>query len=80
MYTLVKLIVNGVQLATYLVATPGSNDRMDNAHIPQILSQLNEHASKWREIGTYLGFRQGEFNLIESKPLFLHGALGLGVG
>ena len=49
---------------------------MEDAHIPRILSQLNEHASKWREIGTYLGFRQGELNLIESKPLLLQGAPG----
>ena len=52
------------------------NDRLEEAHLQQILGKLNEHASKWREIGTYLGFQPGELNSIESKPLLLMGAPG----
>ena len=52
------------------------NDRLEEAHLQKILGKLNEHASKWREIGTYLGFRPGELDVIQSKPLLLTGAPG----
>ena len=52
------------------------NDRLEEAHLQQILGRLNEYASKWREIGTYLGFRPGELDVIQSKPLLLTGAPG----
>ena len=43
-----------------------------NSHA-QLLQQLSEHASEWREIGTHLGFRQGELNNIEHTPTHITG-------
>ena len=40
----------------------------DNHHAT-LLSQLSIHAAKWREIGTYLGFKQGELDNIQSSVL-----------
>ena len=36
-----------------------------------LLKQLKQHADKWREIGTYLGFTQGELDYIQAGPLHL---------
>ena len=44
----------------------------ESHHLSKLLCQLNPHASKWREIGTHLGFRQGELDNIEHKPLLLN--------
>ena len=41
-----------------------------------LFEQLGPHAAKWREIGTYLGFRQPELNLIQSSPANFMGAPG----
>lgn len=68
--------VNVTGFSFILIKGCNSDDRLQEAHLPQILTKLNEHASKWREIGTFLGFRPGELNLIESKPLLLTGAPG----
>jgi hypothetical protein len=48
----------------------------ESDHLSKLLHQcqLNDHASKWREIGTHLGFRQGELDNIQGKPsLFTEG-------
>ena len=37
-------------------------------HHAALLSQLKTHAAKWRGIGTFLGFCQGELDTIASKP------------
>ena len=44
----------------------------ESDHLSTLLHKLNPHASKWREIGTHLGFRQGELDNIEHKPLLLN--------
>ena len=44
----------------------------ESDHLSKLLCQLNPHASKWREIGTHLGFLQGELDNIEHKPLLLN--------
>ena len=44
--------------------------------LPSLVEQLWPHAAKWREIGTYLGFRQTELNLIQTSPMHLMGAPG----
>ena len=44
----------------------------ESDHLSNLLCKLNPHASKWREIGTHLGFRQGELDNIEHKPLLLN--------
>ena len=38
--------------------------RLSDHHMSSLLHQLSEHAVKWREIGTYLGFRPGELDNI----------------
>ena len=40
-------------------------------HHTKLLSQLKIHAAKWRDIGTYLGFGQGELDIIQSKPMLV---------
>ena len=46
-------------------------------HHTKLLDQLKLHATKWRNIGTYLEFQQGELDIIESKPMLLvQGPLG----
>ena len=44
----------------------------ESNHLSKLLCKLNLYASKWREIGTHLGFRQGELDNIEHKPLLLN--------
>ena len=49
-------------------------DQCNTLHHASLLAQLTDHAAKWRDIGTHLGFRQGELHNIESKPSLQHGA------
>ena len=42
----------------------------------RLVEQLGAHAAKWKEIGTYLGFRQTELTLIQNSPMHLMGAPG----
>ena len=41
---------------------------------PSLYEKLKEHSYKWKEIGTLLGFRPGELNNIEARPLLLSSA------
>ena len=45
--------------------------RLSEGHHTRLISQLNEHAANWREIGINLGFHQGELMMIECKPLLI---------
>ena len=45
----------------------------DSSHHATLYQQLSEHAAKWREVGTHLGFHQGELDTIASKPSHYHG-------
>ena len=48
--------------------------RLDTSDHPTLLSQLYEHAAKWKDIGTYLRFSQGELENIQANPkLYLEG-------
>jgi hypothetical protein len=47
---------------------------LSESDLSKLLCKLNPHASKWREIGTHLGFHQGELDNIESKPSLFSGA------
>lgn len=38
-------------------------------HLTKLLGQLEVHASRWWEIGTYLGFRQRELEVIHGNPI-----------
>ena len=40
-------------------------------HHTKLLDVLAVHASKWRVIGTYLGFTQSELEIIQSRPMLL---------
>ena len=49
-------------------------DRLNSRHHALLFEQLQNHAARWREIGTNLGFAQGELNIIQASPLLLMGA------
>ena len=54
----------------WLACTPVSdeNPKLSESLLPKLLCKLNNHASKWKDIGTHLGFLQGELDNIEGKP------------
>ena len=54
----------------WLVATPVPTEKckLSESHLPELVSKLNDHACRWRDIGMYLGFRRGELDTIEGKP------------
>ena len=45
--------------------------RLADIHMSSLLQQLSVHAMKWREIGTYLGFRPGELDNICGHSLLI---------
>ena len=52
------------------VSQPSSCDTQQLAEIPHLamlLSKLNDHAWRWRDLGSSLGFRQGELNNIDAS-------------
>ena len=57
---------------------PTSSDNgikeLSESDLPHLLGRLDEHASKWRDIGMHLGFRQTELDNIQAIPLLLTGA------
>ena len=42
--------------------------RCDSRHHAILYDQLKSHASQWRDIGTYLGFMEGELSTIQGAP------------
>ena len=58
----------------WLAHTPSADEKskLSECDLSKLLCQLNPHASRWREIGTHVGFRQGELDNIEHKPLLLN--------
>ena len=55
-------------------AVPIPGPRLFKYHLATLLQRLREHASKWRDIGTNLGFRPGELDNIQAAPKDLMGA------
>ena len=51
--------------------TSDSGNKLNVSHLDPLLTQLSDHAAKWRDFGTYLRFRPGELKKIESQPLLL---------
>ena len=49
-------------------------EKLDRCYCSSLIYQLSNCAANWREIGTHLGFQQGELNNILAKPLLLSGA------
>ena len=45
--------------------------RLTENHMASLLRQLSVHALKWKEIGTYLGFRPGELDNICGHSLLI---------
>ena len=43
--------------------------RLSDGDHQDVYSRLEQHAFRWRDIGSALGFSQGELNNIEAKPL-----------
>ena len=43
-------------------------------HLSILLIQLQTHSAKWKEIGTFLGFRYSELENIQAKPFLMSGA------
>ena len=54
----------------WIEATPiaEKESQISESHLPRLLSKLNNHACKWRDIGTHLGFLQRELDNIQGKP------------
>ena len=44
------------------------DEQCNTIHHAVLLSQLITNAAKWRDIGTHLGFQQGELDIIASRP------------
>ena len=44
-------------------------NRLTDDHHSVLLGQLTNYATAWREIGTYLGFTQGQLNNIQANQL-----------
>ena len=57
-----------------LTVTADTNLTCNRSHHALLLTQLKEHAAEWRDIGTHLGFSQGELRNIESAPKHFTGA------
>ena len=61
----------------WLACTPASTDEkcmLSEHHLSKLLSQLNNHASKWRDIGTHLGFHPGVLDNIQARPFLMQTA------
>ena len=48
--------------------------RLTQSHLGSLLIQLSQYATKWRDIGTHLGFLPGELSNIEASPNLIQGA------
>ena len=42
--------------------------------VPDLLKQLKKHATKWRDIGTHLGFHPWELDNIQTRPFLMQTA------
>ena len=56
------------------IVAPTKPKCLNESHFCELYIKLKEHASKWRDIGTFLQFQQGELNNIQSRPLLLQSA------
>jgi hypothetical protein len=54
--------------------TVTESGRLTQSHFGSLLNQLSQHATKWRDIGTHLGFLPGELSNIEASPNLIQGA------
>jgi hypothetical protein len=62
------------QAQNYDLVKTTESGRLTQSHLGSLLSQLSQHATKWRDIGTHLGFLSGELLNIEASPNLIQGA------
>ena len=48
--------------------TSTSHNYFNESDLPMLLSKLNDYATKWRDIGMQLRFRQGQLDNIQARP------------
>ena len=54
-------------------STDKGSKQLTESNMPHLLSKLDNHASKWRDVGMHLGFQQNELDNIQDRPvLFTH--------
>jgi hypothetical protein len=66
-----KLLIGYFSYQQQSLNEPG---RLTQSRLGGLLSQLSQHATKWRDIGTHLGFLPGELSNIEASPNLIQGA------
>ena len=49
-------------------AASTSHKWLSESDLPMLLSKLNDHATKWRDIGMQLCFQQGQLDNIQTRP------------
>ena len=47
---------------------------LTESDLPGLLSKLDGHAHRWRDIGIYLGFQENELDNIQARALLLQGS------
>ena len=57
-----------------LAASNQNMSRLNDTHHSILHKQLTKHAAAWRQIGTHLGFTQGELDNIQAIPSLYTGA------
>lgn len=53
------------------VQNNGTAVRLTRQHYPRLYSQLSIHGAQWRDVGTHLGFAQGELKNIQERAHLL---------
>ena len=56
------------------IVAPSEPKCLTESNFCELYSELKEHASKWRDIGTFLQFQQGELDNIQHRPFLLQTA------
>ena len=51
-----------------------THSKLSEQNHSQLYQELAKHSIMWRDIGTYLGFRQSELDEIQARPLLLNTA------
>ena len=76
----IKFLYSFLLLFSYFIIHAASSSdnptaaKLTQQHIPSLLQQLKNHASKWREIGIHLGFLLSELSNIEARPNLMQSA------
>ena len=72
MHTMCIMFSTGLSETSSGKVSPLLGERvLDESDLTSLCHQLMKHSTKWKEIGTYLGFKFGELNNIQSHPFLL---------